>query len=413
MNDMSTEPGTALALPAPTDLAVLFRQENGLDPIVARIVEEVRSHAPDLTTAKGRDAIKSLAYRVSRSKTALDEAGKKLNEEARAQIGIVDAARKKIRDQLDALRDEARKPLDDWEAAEDLRLNLLKSRLRALDAGRADATCAASQIAEVLAEIEATEIGEDWQEYQGQAAIAKDQAITALRRNLEIARKREADAAELERLRAEEAKRAEEERQRREAEEAASRLADRAGRARSHIEHIGNGLIGGQVQPYGILIYELEVKLPPLVAELGIHAEEIETLRVETLAALKNGAEELRRQEAAKAEEERQAAADRAAKEAQDAAERRRQEDLDRHQRELAAARRREEEAAQRERDRQAEERRVEAEAQRRREETARIRNRVKREIAAAITALPHPLSPEAVADALIAGRIPNCEVRF
>jgi hypothetical protein len=132
MNEMSAETGTALALPAQTDLAVMFRKENGLDPIVARIAEEVRSHVPDLTTAKGRDAIKSLAFKVARSKTALDDAGKKLNEDARAQINIVDAARRKIRDQLDALRDEARKPLDDWEAAEKERVDTLTARLHRL-----------------------------------------------------------------------------------------------------------------------------------------------------------------------------------------------------------------------------------------------------------------------------------------
>ena len=44
----------------------------------------------------------------------------------------VDAARRKMRDALDALRDEARKPLDDWEAAEATRIQNLKSRVERL-----------------------------------------------------------------------------------------------------------------------------------------------------------------------------------------------------------------------------------------------------------------------------------------
>jgi hypothetical protein len=409
MNDMSPETGTALALPANTELAVLFRQENGLDPILSRIVEEVRSHVADTSTAKGRDAIKSLAYKVSRSKTALDDAGKRLNEDARAQINIVDAARKRIRDQLDALRDEARKPLDDWEDAEELRLNLLKARLRALDAGRADATFPAQIIAEVLAEVEATEIGEDWQEYQGEAAIAKDRALTDLRRNLEIARKREADAAELERLRAEQVKRDEEARAKREAEEAAARLAERAKNARRHIEEAAAGRIGGTVQPYGVLIYELEQKIPDLIDQLGEHAAELHALRRATLANLTEALEEQRLQEEDRADEARKAAADQAVKDAEARAARERDEAEARHQRELEDARRREEEAAQREQERLADERRAEAEAQRRREENTRIRNRVRREIIAAIANMP----PDQIADALIEGRVPNCTVRF
>lgn len=393
MTDQS--PGTALALPADTELATIFRTEGAVDPIIARIEAEVRAHVPDLTTAKGRDAVKSLAYKVSRSKTALDEAGKKLNEDARAQIAVVDAARKRIRDRLDALRDEARKPLDDWEAAEETRINALRDRLAALDAGRADEHCETAQISDVLAEIEATEIGDDWQEYQGQAAIAKGRALTTLRRNLQIASQREADAAELERLRLEQARRDEEDRQRREAEDAAARLADRATKARAYIEEVGAGRIGGRPQPFGVLIYELESKLPDLIDQLGKHASDLHALRRDTLAGLVSKMDEQRQRDDAKAESDRKAAAEKAAIEAK------------------AQAEREAEEAAQRERDRLAAERRAEEEAQKRREENTRIRNRVKREIAAAFAALPQPLTHDDMADALIAGRIAHCKVSF
>ena len=110
MNDMTNTPGTGLMLPAGTDLAALFKDGTGIDPLIARIEAEVRAHVPDTSTNKGREAIKSLAYKVSRSKTMLDDAGKALNEDARRQINLVDASRKNIRDRLDALRDEARGP---------------------------------------------------------------------------------------------------------------------------------------------------------------------------------------------------------------------------------------------------------------------------------------------------------------
>jgi hypothetical protein len=69
-------------------------------------------------TAKSRKAIASMAYKVSQSKTILDNAGKDLVSEAKAKIKKIDMARKYSRDFLDSLRDEVRKPLTDWEEAE-------------------------------------------------------------------------------------------------------------------------------------------------------------------------------------------------------------------------------------------------------------------------------------------------------
>ena len=103
----------------PADIQLLF--QNGgtaIDALIERIEIEVRSHVADLTTKKGRDEIASLAFKVSKSKTALDAAGKALTETQKAEIKVVDDARKEIRDRFDALRDEARKPLTDWEIAE-------------------------------------------------------------------------------------------------------------------------------------------------------------------------------------------------------------------------------------------------------------------------------------------------------
>ena len=58
-----------------TDLVALFKSgADQIDPLLSRIEAEVRAHAPDTTTNKGREAIASLAYKVSRSKTALDGA---------------------------------------------------------------------------------------------------------------------------------------------------------------------------------------------------------------------------------------------------------------------------------------------------------------------------------------------------
>lgn len=89
-----------------------------LDDLLAKIEAEARRHTFDIGTPGGRKDCASLAYKVARSKTAIDDAGKGLVEEWKKQSKVVDYARKKARDRLDALRDEVRKPLTDWEAEE-------------------------------------------------------------------------------------------------------------------------------------------------------------------------------------------------------------------------------------------------------------------------------------------------------
>ncbi|MBM3605112.1 MAG: hypothetical protein FJX25_10250 [Alphaproteobacteria bacterium] len=361
MNDMTQTPGTGLMLPAGTDLQALFRDTSKVDPLIERIEAEVRAHVPDTSTAKGRDAIKSLAYKVSRSKTALDDAGKTLNEEARAQINLVDGARKRIRDRLDALRDEARKPLTEWEEAEAAR----QTRDKAIEAELRDHGMTGQETSALILatamRIKAIALPDDFGRDRDAAEAIRTGTMTALRVMYEATQQRERDAAELEKLRREAAERA------------AADEAVRIERERVEAERLA--------------------------------AERAEQERKDAEARAAREAEERAAREKAEAdriETARKEAAEKAAAEAEA-----------RHQRELAEAKRREEEAAQRERDRIAAEQRAEAEAQRKREESARIRNRVRREIAAALAALPQPLTPDAVAEALVAGSIPNTTVRF
>ena len=75
---------------------------------------------------KGRDAIASQAYKVSKSKTAVDNHGKDLVAGIKAQAAVIDRDRKAWRDQCDALRDEIRKPLDEWEKLKKIEFSQLK-----------------------------------------------------------------------------------------------------------------------------------------------------------------------------------------------------------------------------------------------------------------------------------------------
>ncbi|ENM1058137.1 hypothetical protein MMF17_002016 [Enterobacter hormaechei] len=110
-----------------TDLVVIEKQnamavfttKEQLDPIIEAIEKEARSLVPDVSTRKGRDAIASMAHKVARSKTYIDNAGKDLVAELKALPKQIDESRRIVRERLDALKDEVRKPLTEWEAEQE------------------------------------------------------------------------------------------------------------------------------------------------------------------------------------------------------------------------------------------------------------------------------------------------------
>ena len=104
-----------------TNALVIFGSDN-VEKLVGWLEDEVRSVVHDVSTDKGRKAIASMAYKVSQSKTALDTLGKELVSEWKAKSKAVDSERKIVRDRLDALRDEVRKPLTEHEEAEKIRI---------------------------------------------------------------------------------------------------------------------------------------------------------------------------------------------------------------------------------------------------------------------------------------------------
>lgn len=116
---MNAESKELAFLPPKESAMVVFTGANSIDPYLAHIRAEIDAFVPDLTTKKGRDAIASMAYKVSQSKSALEAVGKALADEAKEIPKKIDATRKHVKDTLDSWRDEVRKPLDDWQAEQD------------------------------------------------------------------------------------------------------------------------------------------------------------------------------------------------------------------------------------------------------------------------------------------------------
>jgi colicin import membrane protein len=196
-----TEPeiGTGIATFAPALPVVVFQSPEQLETLLGKIRDLVRSFKPDLTTAKGRDEIKSLAYKVTRTKTALDDAGKELNAERRAAIDVVDEQRRAIRTELDALRDEARAPLDAWEAAEAARVAIIEAAIETINnSAILPVEYTSDDLAERIRALEELEFDADqFQDWLAIAVAAKTKALGFLKLSLIRTLKSEKDAADL------------------------------------------------------------------------------------------------------------------------------------------------------------------------------------------------------------------------
>lgn len=224
------------------DNAPVIYVAGGLQQFIDLVKGEVLGEVPDLTTRKGRERIASLAAKVSKSKTAVEKPGRDYLRRLKEMPKVVEAELRDFVTAMDNLRDQVRQPLNEWQAAEDARVDRhntaiahIKLNTEALDG------ITAEDLADRITKVEAIALGEQWEEFEAEAARAKDDSLKVLRTALAARQQYEAEQAELARLRAEaearekadrEAAIAREaaERERREAEERAA--AERAEAAR-------------------------------------------------------------------------------------------------------------------------------------------------------------------------------------
>ena len=72
-----------LIIAEPITAITVYQTEGGVDAILSKIKAEVKSIVFEVSTAAGRKEVASLAYKIARTKTLLDDQGKALVEEAR------------------------------------------------------------------------------------------------------------------------------------------------------------------------------------------------------------------------------------------------------------------------------------------------------------------------------------------
>lgn len=171
---------------------LIYLPQNGLTPYFEHIKAQVIGEVPDLTTKKGRDRVASLSAQVSRSKTAVEKPGREYLKLLKAQPKIVELQLKTFVDNCDALRDEVRKPLTEWEAAKKLHTEMLEQKVSFFETAAKNAQFELSQmdqanfseqreyVNEVIEEIKETVIDDSFEELKDKAGAAKLFALESL-----------------------------------------------------------------------------------------------------------------------------------------------------------------------------------------------------------------------------------------
>lgn len=119
MSEEKNEVALASLPSVPTELEAAFIDDNFIDGLIKNIRTKASAVVGDLNTVKGRKVYISMAADVRSTKAMIDEAGKNLVAEMKKRPAMVDASRRKVREALDELAVQIRKPVTDWEAEQE------------------------------------------------------------------------------------------------------------------------------------------------------------------------------------------------------------------------------------------------------------------------------------------------------
>lgn len=204
---------TAIATIETIALPVKFVTEEVTDAIEnIRRAAMAEADGLDISRPGDRDKIKSVAHRVSKSKAAMERLGKSLSDRRKAEIAdevnAIMVERKRIESELDALRDQIRAPVTEWERKEEQRIAGHEAAISAIDEMKyfSQDDIPSGYIQDRLDAFNALP-SRKWEEFEGRAEQSMSITREDLTHKLGLAIKREHEAAELARLRAEDVER--------------------------------------------------------------------------------------------------------------------------------------------------------------------------------------------------------------
>lgn len=177
------------------DLQAFFLDAEKLDTLYGHVEKMARALVADPLTKEGASQIKSCARQIASVKKRIDDIGKDVVAELKKLPGQIDANRKNLRERLEALQDDIRRPVTEIENREDEIDGIKSIHMRLANAASGDI----HKELEFVRSIPLTE--EKWHESLEKAKAAVEGEAKALALLLDTALKREKDAEELEKLR--------------------------------------------------------------------------------------------------------------------------------------------------------------------------------------------------------------------
>lgn len=222
------------------DIGEALANPDKLKAMIAKI-DKAASKKFDMSTKAGRDECRSTAYSVTRSKTAVENVGKALTEDLRAKLSAMTAVRKDAVEQIAAIAEKTRAPLDEWEEQEKVRQAAIMAAIDELKMEGVTDQDEAGMIGQAISTLKLREIDEaTFEEFTAQAEAVKEAAIERLEQAKKTADLREENERMQAEIAAAKAKLAEEEAKRekeREAERERIRAEERAALQKEREEH--------------------------------------------------------------------------------------------------------------------------------------------------------------------------------
>lgn len=177
------------------DLQAFFLDTGKLDALYGHVEKMARALVADPLTKEGASQIKSCARQIASVKKRIDDIGKDVVAELKKLPGQIDTNRKNLRERLEALQDDIRRPVTEIENREDEIDGIKGIHLRLANASSGEI----AKELEFVKKIPLTE--EKWHESLEKAKAAIAGETKALELLKSTAEKREKDAEELEQLR--------------------------------------------------------------------------------------------------------------------------------------------------------------------------------------------------------------------
>jgi len=153
---------------------------------ISQIKDGLTKEVPDVSTIEGRQRIASLAAKISRSKSAVERPGRDYLRQIKAQPRIIEKELREFVQAVDAIRDEIRQPLTDWEKEEDARIAIHESNLEFMKSfvnnfdSDTGAIYTSKELTIRLDELKSLKVDDSWNEYKSKALSTKDTTISKL-----------------------------------------------------------------------------------------------------------------------------------------------------------------------------------------------------------------------------------------